>query len=438
MAASLTRLPRAATHSSLDLFERAQVLVNFDNAQPVSVFPITGLDGPTLEFEVRSDRNAYLDLSEVCLELVVQVKDIAKDTRVVNDAKFLLANNTLHSLFSDCDVSINGEHISSSNGLYAHKSYITTEWSHTMGCKETLLECQGYKPKGDLTDAKNVLKGKPDLSKPIHLIGKIAAELFSSDKLLIPKLVMRIKLLKNSNNFIFYHPVTNDTALDAATGLPQGFLPNNYAMQITKACLWTRQMVVTESVNTAIEKSLLKCDAGYMMTESEAKTFIIPAGQSSFIRENVFNNKPIRSLAIAMNTNEDFIGSVTSNPFCYRDFGLQKLVIYRNGSPIVNISLANGGYARMYYVTNKSLHFDHNSPGITLSDYRNGHFVMIFDLTSTLQSNIQCYYPELVGAALRLELSFKAALEKSIEVLLIGEQLTTLYVKPTGEVYKDG
>ena len=45
--------------------------------------------------------------------------------------------------------------------------------------------------------------------------------------------------------------------------------------------------------------------------ESLAKTFIIPARQNQFIQENIFNNAPVRRIAIAMNTNPAFTESFT-------------------------------------------------------------------------------------------------------------------------------
>ena len=46
-----TQVPSAATHSSLDLFQKPSVLVNFDQGTVQETYPLTGLDGPTLEFE---------------------------------------------------------------------------------------------------------------------------------------------------------------------------------------------------------------------------------------------------------------------------------------------------------------------------------------------------------------------------------------------------
>ena len=46
-----------------------------------------------------------------------------------------------------------------------------------------------------------------------------------------------------------------------------------------------------------------------------AKTFFIPARQIQFIQQNIFNNAPVRRIAVAMNTNSAFTGSYTENLF---------------------------------------------------------------------------------------------------------------------------
>ena len=53
--------------------------------------------------------------------------------------------------------------------------------------------------------------------------------------------------------------------------------------------------------------------------EAIARTFIIPSGQNQFILENVFNNTPIRRVAVAMNKNSPFTGHVQENLFHYQN-----------------------------------------------------------------------------------------------------------------------
>ena len=75
--------------------------------------------------------------------------------------------------------------------------------------------------------------------------------------------------------------------------------------------------------------------------ETLAKNFIIPARQNQFIQEYIFNNAPIRRIAIAMNTNSAFTGSYLENPFWYQQFDLRQIRIHREGQPIVDFDAAD-------------------------------------------------------------------------------------------------
>ena len=71
--------------------------------------------------------------------------------------------------------------------------------------------------------------------------------------------------------------------------------------------------------------------------ETIARTFIIPSRQNQFIQENVFNNAPIRRIAVAMNTNLAVAGSFHENPFNYQQFHLRELRIIRGGRAIISL-----------------------------------------------------------------------------------------------------
>ena len=54
------------------------------------------------------------------------------------------ANDILHSTFSNVEVYINNQKIYNSNGLYAHKSYISNNFKGAMSEYKGVLHCQGY------------------------------------------------------------------------------------------------------------------------------------------------------------------------------------------------------------------------------------------------------------------------------------------------------
>jgi hypothetical protein len=450
----MSLLPNAATHSSLDIFQKPPVLVNFEQGNVQETFPTTGIDAPTIEFELSTDRNVFLDMQEIFLKVALKVFDPKNPEAEYQPDQHAFVNNTLHSLFSNCEVSLNGEVVSNSNNLYPHKAFITTEWSHTGGCKDSLLLCQGYEYESDPADFDAIREQKviDGVGKQTiyYFYGKLAVDFFNCEKLLLPKSKLRIKLIKNSPSFVFLNlgPKKED---DAAKDI---------SMKFIKASIFSRQMIVSETVYASIEKALLKSPARYTFTDTDTKTFIIPSGQNIFVRENIFNTKPIRSMAVAMNTNKGFSKSdMKLNPFHYQKFGLNKVIIYRNGVMLYNIDVETSisgnvqiygvmlynidvetsisGNVQIYHTTLRSLHFNHDGPDIPLEDYPD-HFVMVFDLTSTNESHSEVYYPELTGGSLRLELSFREPLDEAVEVLVLGETLSTVYVKSTGEVYKDG
>ena len=69
--------------------------------------------------------------------------------------------------------------------------------------------------------------------------------------------------------------------------------------------------------------------------ETLAKIYINPTQQNKFIQENIFNNAPIRRIAIAMNSKSAFTGSFAENPFWYQQFNLRGIRKLRGGQPIV-------------------------------------------------------------------------------------------------------
>ena len=123
-------LPSEATHSFLDLFKKTSLLVTFDGSFCQKLGPVYSPNGPMLEFEVAGDRNNFIDLQKIFLEVKCKIvqsseADLRYDAGAATDVTKTDApyfcNNVFHSLFSDCTVSANGLKISNANENYAHK-----------------------------------------------------------------------------------------------------------------------------------------------------------------------------------------------------------------------------------------------------------------------------------------------------------------------------
>ena len=132
------------------------------------IYPTTSLDENCIEFEFQTDRNYYVDLRQTFLALklkLVRVRgyEIYSTKEVKNEHKeetkaeeeetaeedapvplVTHVNNLLHSIVSNVEVYINNQQIYNSNGLYAHKSYISYNFKRAISEYKGVFHCEGY------------------------------------------------------------------------------------------------------------------------------------------------------------------------------------------------------------------------------------------------------------------------------------------------------
>ena len=132
------------------------------------IYPSTSLDENSLEFEFRTDRNYYVDLRQTYLALTLKFvngrgcetynsKEVKKEHKeqsemeeeetVEEEAPVPLVfhvNKFLHSVFCIVEVYNNNQQIYNSNGLYAHKSYISNTFMGAFSEYMGVLHCEGY------------------------------------------------------------------------------------------------------------------------------------------------------------------------------------------------------------------------------------------------------------------------------------------------------
>ena len=146
------------------------------------IYPTTSLDENCIEFEFQTDRNYYVDLRQSFLALKLKFvkgrgydtyeskekKKEHKDESVVftetgtddsdeeeEVARVTYVNNRMHSIFSKVEVYINNQQIYNSNGLYAHKSYISNNFKAAISDYKGVFHCEGYDFEQDPEDIAN-------------------------------------------------------------------------------------------------------------------------------------------------------------------------------------------------------------------------------------------------------------------------------------------
>lgn len=424
-------LANPVTHSALDFFEKPSVLINYESSFDKEFYPISGASGPTLEFVVGGDSRTCIDLNyiQLCVQVAIYAPDGKEKVQPGDASAVVFTNNTLHSLFSQCEVQANGVLVAESNNTYHHRSFIETELTTNKDSKETWAICQGYKYDGEhgKTKSKWFIER---LEKTLHenytvdLYGSLYVDFFTCEKLLLPQVTLRIKLYRSSNEFSL---VTTGDDVDKL-----------FMAKIEKASLFVRKVTLTDSVKTSIERALLKAPARYPYIETLAKSFIIPANQKSFVREAVFGTEPIRRLTLCLASHNNFCGNRSENPFHYQKFGLCRVEITRgNGIAIAGTPLDLTNNVRAFHNTLSALGFQNGGNGITLEEFEN-HFVLVFDLTSSQEASKNLtLFPELTGAAISLELTFSASLTEAVEVYLLGERFSQIFIDSDRNVSKN-
>ena len=203
----------------------------------------------------------------------------------------------------------------------------------------------------------------------------------------------------------------------------------NVSLGIIDCSLYTRRIALKDDYHRERMDMRAYTPVEFNYLKTVAKTFIIPARHNQFLQENIFNNAPVRRIAIAMNTNSAFTGFYTENLFWYQQFDFRQIRKPRGGQPIVDFDAADN--CRLYVTTMKAMNFQDDIPSIPIDNFKD-HYVLVFVLTWMQDSTENCHYPQLVGEPLRLELSFTFPLEHVTELIVLGERMSSVAVDKFG------
>ena len=120
------------------------------------------------------------------------------------------------------------------------------------------------------------------LSRPdgFMLYGKLGIDFLSTSELLYPNMIIRLRLIRARRNFY----MISDNP--------------NVSLGIVDCSLYTRRIALKDDYHKKRMDMLAYAPVEYNYLETLAKTFIIPSRQNQSIQENIFNNAPIRRIAI--------------------------------------------------------------------------------------------------------------------------------------------
>jgi hypothetical protein len=117
--------------SDLDIFAHKPIQTSILETVETVYKPIAPVEQSDLEFLIPADSDTYIDLD---IKLYMRSKLVSGEGKDLDNKDFTaVTNNFLHSLFSQCNITLNNVPITQSGDLYQYRSYLETILSYGSG-----------------------------------------------------------------------------------------------------------------------------------------------------------------------------------------------------------------------------------------------------------------------------------------------------------------
>ena len=219
-----------------------------------------------------------------------------------------VTNNFLHSLFSQCNVTLNGVTTTQASEHYNYRSYHETLLTYgTDAAASHLSKAYWYRDKGDmqpcdptaetLTSATNrgfiTRWNKLGASKEVQLFGRLHSDLCNVPLYLLPGVRLQIRLTKARSSF---YTMNNDVDSKSTFKF--------FDAQLLVRCIRANTVMLIAH-NLTLSKGGL---ARYNLTRVELKIFTFSARSKSLSIDNAVLGPILKRLLFTMVKNTDFIG----------------------------------------------------------------------------------------------------------------------------------
>ena len=409
----------------VSLFERPCSNVAYQKIQYVEYRPTSDPStGGPIEFVIPAMAAQYVNLKKTYLH--VKVKIVKGDgTLPAQITAVAPANLVLHSMFSQVDVQLQQQLVSSSGSqVYGYKSYIETELEYGREAKEHQLRAQGYvKDQGGVMDRMDAFPGDDVFinegfvhrygwfsndGRATDFEGPLMADICQQNRLILNGVEIRIRLWPAKDQFQLLSKVENA----------------DFKMVLEEATLKVCKVTPTPSLLLAHTAALKESSALYPYRKTQIKTFNIASGQYSFHTGDLFQSNTPTHLVVAMVSSKAFSGDYSLNPYNMKNYKLNSLAVRLDdeslpGKPLrMNFPAHNyiSAYHMMFAGLNKAGEDWSNS--ITREEYPYGHAFFVYDL---LPGDGKDHTPNLEATSVTVEGTFDEPLPENITVVILAK-----------------
>ena len=450
------------TKSELDLFSVPPTQISLEKGHWIDHQPVSSVtDGGVITF-LSPGTEDYVDLARTILVVRAKVTkadgtDLGAGEKVryffiVNTSfpniKFFsnlfkvgVVNNFLHSLFKQVDIFLKGKQVTQATGTYAYRAYLETLLNYGPSAKDSQLTAALYYKdtagKMDIADPTVAggngnagLRARYVLSKTsgtVEMTGPIFSDIFMSERLLLSYVDLKVILNRSSDEFCLM--ASEDGA--------------DFRVKLTDAYLKIRKVKVNPSISVAHEIALKKGPAIYPIRRVECKSFIVPAGNPSLRKDNLFNGLVPKTYVFGLVESDAFNGDLKKNPYNFQHFNVSSIGITVNGEemPFKPLQLSYGAapkyieaFSTLFSGTGKMYHNTGND--ISREEFPKGYAVYAFDLTPDM-CGASPHFNVVQKGNLAIDIQFSVAPAAAVSLVCYGEFENTVHIDSERNVVYD-
>ena len=262
----------------------------------------------------------------------------------------------------------------------------------------------------------------------IEMAGLLFCDVFKSERLLLSFVDLKVILNRNVNAFCIMSDI------DGAA----------HKVKLTEAYLKVRKMKVSPSVSIAHELALKKGPAIHPVRRVECKTFIIPTGNPSLRRDNLYNRLVPKTFFFGMVDSAAFNGDYEKNPYNFKTFTTSFIAITVNGEEVpfkplqLSYTAATIRYIEAYlslFSGTGKLFYDTGND-ISHDDLKNGYALYAADLTLDMCGSSD-HFNVVQRGNLALNLKFTTALAAAVSLVCYAEFENTIHIDSERNVMYD-
>ena len=367
---------------SLALFQLPPINTAIQNVEWIEYRPVSQITpGSAIEFNIPGTSTSYLDLKRSRLHIKVQI--VNSDGRPIDlTSKAALVNLPLHSLWSQVDLSLQQQVVSSLGTNYPYKAYLDALLGTSASEKKCALQTQMfYKDTASYMDSTDPPAGKntglyyrnvyTEGGKVADLQGPLYLDICQQDRFILDGVQVNFRMWPNQDSF----------------RLMSGSENANEKVIILDAVLKVCTVKLTPGVQIAHADVLKNTTALYPLEHSVIKTYSIPSGQYALSVDDIFQGEVPQSLLVGVVSSAGFNGSYTKNPFNFDNFNCSFVGFYVDGQsvpqrpfqPVYNTHFVSE-FEALIQNSKKNLTSSESGIGIEREEFPHGYCLYSFNL----------------------------------------------------------